>query len=129
MISNLLSSKRLFMRKSLYIFFSVCFVLFSMSRAYSGSVEITQPKEKALFASGTTVKVEDPFYRAFYGQVNYSSKVSLVYGREQKTDIVSQDDWKLTVKYSMTFYDDNDVQMGAPISGNTLIIYFNKSNP
>lgn len=118
-------------KEKLFSFFILLWmILNSLSgTVYAGSVELTKQLDKSTLNIGSTIKVMDPFIKTVYPSVNYSSKVALIYGREGRTDLESAANWDLTVHYTMTFYDKFGVVMGAPVTGNSLTINFNKATP
>src|SRR6478609_9379197 len=85
---------------------------FMITSTKAGSIEITQKLDKNNITAGASIKVKDPFFQSNYSSANYKTKVSLVYGRENRTDLEGQTFQELSVNYTLTFYDENYTQLG-----------------
>jgi hypothetical protein len=92
------------MRKIFYFLFVIG--LFCHTGLIAGEIELTQKLDKASL-NGGSIKVKDPFGKSFYSELNYSTKVALIYGHEEKKDLLSTS-FSIGVSYTLSFYDEAD---------------------
>lgn len=114
--------------KKYYLFLIVLFCL-PLATLYAGNIDLTQRLYgKNSITNGATMRVYDNTRQALLSNIynkTYSARVMLSYNRHGRTDlgpISTGAYWCREVTYTIEFFDDNQLRLGNPVTGNKLKI-------
>ncbi|MFN6943669.1 MAG: DNRLRE domain-containing protein [Cytophagaceae bacterium] len=101
-------------------FFALLFFLtfFSGRYVHSQDLQLVRQINGAVLQQGSLVFLYDSYPDDYsYSEVEYETKVSLIYSRDSLSDVATVSHWNMSLAYTVSFIDESGEVTGDPFNG------------